>query len=88
MEGLIAHRIKLTRHVLSPFRGDVRTDIVHHSNRGSTCASDRYQRLLTKWRMQPSMSAKGNCYDNAAMESFFGRYKITEVHHHIFANEF
>lgn len=33
------------------------------------------------------MSAKGNCYDNAAMESFYGRYKSSSVRGHIFADE-
>jgi transposase InsO family protein len=37
--------------------------------------------------MKPSMSAKGNCYDNAAMESFFGRYKTSSVRGHVFADE-
>lgn len=68
-------------------RGDLREGIVHHSDRGSTYASDRYQRLLARWRMHPSMSAKGNCYDNAAMESFFGRYKTSSVRDHVFADE-
>lgn len=68
-------------------RGGLREGIMHHSDRGSTYASDRYQRLLAKWRMHPSMSAKGNCYDNAAMESFFGRYKTSSVRDHVFANE-
>jgi len=68
-------------------RGEVRTGIVHHSDRGSTYASDRYQRLLAKLKMHPSMSGKGNCYDNAAMESFFGRYKTAAVRDHVFANE-
>ena len=68
-------------------RGEVRPGIVHHSDRGSTYASDRYQRILARLQMQPSMSRKGNCYDNAAMESFFGRYKTSSVRDHIFANE-
>ena len=33
------------------------------------------------------MSAKGNCYDNAAMESFYGRYKSSSVRGHVFADE-
>ena len=65
----------------------VRDEIVHHSDRGSIYASDRYQRLLAKLKMHPSMSAKGNCYDNAAMESFFGRYKTAAVRDHVFTNE-
>lgn len=68
-------------------RGEVRVGVVHHSDRGSTYASDRYQRLLARLKMHPSMSAKGNCYDNAAMESFFGRYKTAAVRDHIFVNE-
>ena len=68
-------------------RGELRPGIVHHSDRGSTYASDRYQRLLARWKMNPSMSAKGNCYDNAAMESFFGRYKSSSVRDHVFANQ-
>jgi putative transposase len=68
-------------------RGEVREGIVHHSDRGSTYASDHYQRLLSRLKMHPSMSRKGNCYDNAAMESFYGRYKTTAVRDHIFADE-
>jgi transposase InsO family protein len=68
-------------------RGIVPAGIVHHSDRGSTYASDRYQRLLARLKMHPSMSRKANCYDNAAMESFFGRYKTASVRDHIFANE-
>ena len=68
-------------------RGGVRPGIVHHSDRGSTYASDRYQRLLAQFKMHPSMSRKGNCYDNAAMESFYGRYKTSSVRDHVFADE-
>lgn len=68
-------------------RGKVPAGIVHHSDRGSTYASDRYQRLLAELQMLPSMSRKANCYDNAAMESFFGRYKTAAVRDLIFADE-
>ena len=37
--------------------------------------------------MKPSMSGKGNCYDNAAMESFYGRYKSSSVSNQVFAGE-
>jgi transposase InsO family protein len=68
-------------------RGEVRPGITHHSDRGSTYASDRYQRILARLQIQPSMSRKGNCYDNSAMESFFGRYKTTSVRDHVFSDE-
>jgi putative transposase len=68
-------------------RGKLPEGVVHHSDRGSTYASYDYQRLLTSLCMKPSMSAKGNCYDNAAMESFYGRYKSSSVRDHVFADE-
>lgn len=68
-------------------RGTLRAGIVHHSDRGSTYASDAYQKLLSKLGMKPSMSAKGNCYDNAAMESFFGRFKTSTIGGRHFADE-
>jgi putative transposase len=40
-----------------------------------------YQELLEKLGMRPSMSRKGNCYDNAPMESFWGTLKSELVHH-------
>jgi len=43
-----------------------------HSDRGSQYTSESYQKLLDKNGIQCSMSRKGNCWDNAAMESFFG----------------
>lgn len=49
--------------------------LLHHSDRGSQYASHDYRALLGEYKMQASMSRKGNCYDNAVMESFFGTIK-------------
>jgi putative transposase len=49
--------------------------LLHHSDRGSQYASGEYQALLAKTQMRGSMSRKGNCWDNAAMESFFATLK-------------
>ena len=68
-------------------RGELKAGIIHHSDRGSTYASDTYQRQLSRLGMQSSMSARGNCYDNAAMESFFGRFKTSTIRHRILAGE-
>lgn len=46
-----------------------------HSDRGSTYASNKYQRLIKEQNMICSMSRKGDCWDNAPMESFFGKLK-------------
>ena len=49
--------------------------LLHHSDRGSTYTSESYQALLQQQGMQASMSRTADCYDNAAMESFFHRFK-------------
>lgn len=49
--------------------------LLHHSDRGVQYACEAYQSLLEKERIRCSMSRTGNCYDNAAMESFFGTLK-------------
>lgn len=55
--------------------------LMHHSDRGSQYASDDYQRLLSKHGITCSMSRKGDCYDNAPMESFFATLKKELIHH-------
>jgi putative transposase len=54
--------------------------LLHHSDRGSQYASGDYQRLLHSYHMTPSMSGRGNCYDNAAMESFWSTLKTEWLH--------
>jgi putative transposase len=49
--------------------------LLHHSDRGAQYASSDEQGLLAKAGMQASMSRKGNCWDNAAMERFFSSLK-------------
>jgi putative transposase len=44
--------------------------LIHHSDRGSQYASETYREQLEKYHMKASMSRKGNCYDNACIESF------------------
>ena len=49
--------------------------LIHHSDRGSQYAGEAYQALLTQHGILPSMSRKGNCWDNAVVERFFKSYK-------------
>jgi putative transposase len=44
--------------------------LIHHSDRGSQYASAEYRKQVVKYKMTASMSRKGNCYDNACIESF------------------
>lgn len=57
-----------------------KTGLVHHSDRGVQYASGDYRALLAAWQILPSMSAKGNCYDNAAAEAFFSTLKRELIH--------
>jgi putative transposase len=50
-------------------------DLIHHSDRGSQYAGSDYQKLLEQYGMVCSMSRKGNCWDNAVVESFFHSLK-------------
>jgi transposase InsO family protein len=54
--------------------------IVHHSDRGSQYASIDYQNTLQKYGFIGSMSRKGNCYDNACIESFWGTLKMELIY--------
>jgi len=49
--------------------------LVHHSDRGVQYACEQFRELLARHHITCSMSRAGNCYDNAAMESFWGTYK-------------
>ena len=55
--------------------------LIHHSDRGSQYCARDYRNLLERFGMKASMSRRGNCYDNAPMESFWGTLKNELVHH-------
>src|SRR5512147_1966194 len=55
--------------------------LIHHSDRGSQYCAHEYRRLMDQFKMRASMSRRGDCYDNAPMESFWGTLKNELVHH-------
>ena len=57
--------------------------LMHHSDRGSQYCSQEYRNLMERSGLRSSMSGKGNCFDNAPMESFWGTLKQELVHHRI-----
>jgi putative transposase len=59
--------------------------LIHHSDRGVQYASENYRKVLRSAGFQASMSRKGDCYDNAPMESFFHTLKTELVHHRQYA---
>ena len=56
------------------------TGVIVHSDRGSQYCSHAYQDLIAAAQLRGSMSAKGNCYDNAMAESFFHSLKVEDIH--------
>ncbi len=73
--SLVEQALQRALHSRRPPRG-----LLHHSDRGCQYASDQYRQLLHSHGLLPSMSAAGNCYDNAAMESFFSTLKTELIH--------
>ena len=61
--------------------------LIHHSDRGIQYAVEAYRQTLAAANIAPSMSRKGNCWDNAPMESFFHTLKTERVHHRIYATK-
>ena len=78
---------RLTRNLVSQslFRAVVgkrpAKGLLHHSDRGSQYCSHEYRSLLGQFGLEVSMSGKGNCFDNAPMESFWGTLKQELIHH-------
>jgi putative transposase len=55
--------------------------LIHHSDRGVQYAAEPYRQVLERHGITQSMSRRGNCLDNAPMESFFASLKKEQVHH-------
>ena len=78
---LVISALKMALHQRKP-----KTDVLlHHSDRGSQYASGAFRSLLRECGITCSMSGRGNCYDNAAMESFFATLKKELIHQEDYA---
>ncbi len=71
---LVCQALKSAYWARKPAKG-----LIMHSDRGTQYASHTYRRLLKDFGMLQSMSRKANCWDNAAMESFFKTLKVERV---------
>ncbi len=58
--------------------------LIHHSDRGSQYCAYDYWAIQEQFGLKTSMSGKGNCYDNAPMESFWGTLKNESLSHYRF----
>lgn len=73
--GLVLRALDMAVAARSPQAG-----LIHHSDRGSQYASRDYRGALANHGIAISMSRRGNCYDNACAESFWGRLKVELVY--------
>jgi transposase InsO family protein len=78
------HQLTLTALGMAVRQRRVRPGLIHHSDQGAQYSALLYQRRLIELGMTPSMSRKGNCYDNAVAESFFSTLKNELIHHRIY----
>lgn len=72
---LVSDALKMALHQRRPAG-----NLIHHSDRGVQYASEDYQQLLARHGITVSMSGRGNCYDNAMMESFWATLKTELIH--------
>lgn len=84
MDSRMKETLTLDALKMALFRRKIKSGLLLHSDRGSQYAATSYQDLIAENNIICSMSRKGNCWDNAAMESFFHTLKIELVHHERF----
>lgn len=80
MEKTMARGLVIEALEMALGRREVGIGLVHHSDRGSQYASGDFQDLVASSGMLSSMSRRGNCWDNAPVESFFATLKRERVH--------
>jgi putative transposase len=80
MDQEMPQELTLRALAMAVARRHPRPGLIHHSDRGSQYAATAYQKALREHGIRCSMSRKGNCWDNAPAESFFGTLKTELVH--------
>jgi putative transposase len=78
-QSLVCGALKMALEQRRPAPG-----LIHHTDQGAQYTASAYQAMLKAHDLVPSMSRKGNCYDNACAESFFSTLKNELVHHRDF----
>lgn len=71
--------------MMAVWRRKPKNEVIIHSDQGSQFSSDDFARWCQEHRLLPSMSRRGNCYDNAVAESFFSSLKKEQVKQKIYA---
>jgi len=84
-KSTIRHELVLDAVLMAVRRRRPRGTLIH-SDQGTQYGSDAWRRFCRSNHLEPSMSRKGNCWDNAVVESFFGSLKKERVKKHIYKN--
>lgn len=84
MKSTLAKEIVLDALLMALWRRRPEQDVIIHSDQGSQYGSDEWVKFCKAHRLKPSMSRRGNCYDNAVVESFFSSLKKEKIRRYIF----
>ena len=79
MQPTMTAQLVMDALLMAIFRRGRPRAVLHHSDQGSQYTSEDFQRLLESHGIVCSMSRRGNCWDNAAMESFFSTLKTERL---------
>jgi putative transposase len=80
----VARDLVIDALVMALWRRKPSHDVIFHSDRGSQYGSDDWQRFCRSHRFSPSMSRRGNCWDNAVAESFFSSLKKERIRKRVY----
>lgn len=84
MKATLAKEIVLDAILMAVWRRSPKQKVIIHSDQGSQYSSDEWNRFCALHNLIPSMSRRGNCYDNAAAESFFSSLKKEKIRRYMF----
>jgi putative transposase len=84
MKSTLARELALDALLMAVWRRRPKSSVIVHSDQGSQYGSDDWMRFCKEHGLVPSMSRRGNCYDNAVAESFFSSLKKERVRRRIY----
>ena len=84
MKPTLARELVLDALLMAVWRRKPGKEVIVHSDQGSQYGRYDWMRFCRDHKLQPSMSRRGNCYDNAAVESFFSSLKKERIKHTIY----
>ncbi len=79
-DGMITEETVLPAFNMAIKNRSPKEGMIFHSDRGVQCASKKMANVLASYKIRPSMSRKGNCWDNAVAESFFKTLKSEMIY--------